>query len=86
MVKLWDVSTRQELATLKGTRTRFIQWHSRPTARRLLLQRDKTVKLWDVSTRQELAMLKGHTEYVSSLAFSPDKKRMCWQAGAGIRR
>jgi WD40 repeat protein len=30
------------------------------------------VKLWDISTRQELATLRGHSDYVHSVAFSPD--------------
>jgi WD40 repeat protein len=34
------------------------------------------VKLWDAVTGQELATLKGHSDRVSSVAFSPDGKRL----------
>jgi WD40 repeat protein len=35
-----------------------------------------TVKLWDAETGQDLLTLRGHTAWVSSLAFSPDGKRI----------
>jgi len=34
------------------------------------------VKLWDAMSAQERVVLKGHTGWVSSLAFSPDGKRL----------
>lgn len=37
---------------------------------------DSTVKLWDVTTGQELLTLKGHAGNVTSVAFSPDGKRL----------
>jgi WD40 repeat protein len=37
---------------------------------------DGTVKLWDVVTGQEVLTLKGHAAGVSSVAFSPDGKRL----------
>jgi WD40 repeat protein len=33
---------------------------------------DQTVKLWDVATGQEVRTLSGHTDWVRSVAFSPD--------------
>jgi WD40 repeat protein len=33
---------------------------------------DNTVKLWDVSTGRDLGTLNGHTDFVWSVAFSPD--------------
>src|SRR5262249_11361455 len=35
---------------------------------------DTTVKLWDMATKQELTTFRGHTNYIYSLAFSPDSK------------
>jgi WD40 repeat protein len=35
---------------------------------------DKTVKLWIVESQKEVTTLQGHSEYVNSVAFSPDGK------------
>jgi WD40 repeat protein len=34
------------------------------------------VTVWDAATGQETLTLKGHTDSVSSVAFSPDGKRL----------
>jgi WD40 repeat protein len=34
------------------------------------------VKVWDAATGQDLLSLKGHTEAVTSVAYSPDGKRI----------
>jgi WD40 repeat protein len=35
---------------------------------------DKTVKLWSVELQKEVTTLQGHSEFVHSVAFSPDGK------------
>jgi WD40 repeat protein len=35
---------------------------------------DKTVKLWDAATGKEITTVIGHSNYVYSVAFSPDRK------------
>jgi WD40 repeat protein len=35
---------------------------------------DNTIKLYDLNTVTELKTLKGHTNWVNSVAFSPDSK------------
>ncbi|WP_366932299.1 hypothetical protein [Nostoc sp. NMS8] len=37
---------------------------------------DHTVKLWHVSTGQELYTLNDHSDWVNSVAFSPDSKTL----------
>ena len=37
---------------------------------------DRKVKLWDTDSGQELMTLSGHTDYVFSVAFSPDGKTL----------
>ena len=52
-------------------------WPSAPTAKRLASASwDATVKVWDAATGQELLSLKGHTNWVYSVAFSPDGRRL----------
>ena len=34
------------------------------------------MKVWDAASGQETLTLKGHTDWVSSVAFSPDGKRL----------
>ena len=73
-VKLWDVSNRRNIATLKG-HTRLVTAVSFSPPDGILLvsgSDDNTIKLWDVSNRRNIATLKGHRSWVSSVVFSPD--------------
>ena len=71
-VLLWDVATREQVATLghrlwvnavsfspDGALLASGLWH-------------RTVLLWDVATREQVATLEGHTNVVYSVSFSPD--------------
>ena len=48
------------------------------------------MKVWDAATGQEMLTLKGHTSGVSSVAFSPDGKRIAQRQfgrdGEGVGR
>jgi WD40 repeat protein len=37
---------------------------------------DNTLKVWDAQTGQETLSLKGHSNWVTSVSFSPDGKRI----------
>jgi WD40 repeat protein len=39
------------------------------------------VRLWDAATGEELVRLPGHSDYVFSLAFSPDGKTLVSSSG-----
>jgi WD40 repeat protein len=42
---------------------------------------DNTVRVWDAATGAEVAVLRGHAGYVSSVAFSPDGRRLASSGG-----
>ena len=76
-VRLWDVATRTNIATLKGHTNTIHSVAFSPDG--ILLasgSNDGTVRLWDVATRTSIATLEGHKTgglgTVRSVAFSPD--------------
>ena len=67
-VKLWDVVTRETIATLEGAHASFS-----PDGNLLAFVSDgNLIKLWDVGSRATIATLEGHTGGVQSISFSPD--------------
>jgi WD40 repeat protein len=83
-LKLWDVATGAEIATLKGHTGPVADVVFSPDGARIAsASHDKTVKLWDAATGEETLTLKGHTGRVASVAFSPDGSRI---ASAGEDR
>ena len=71
-VKLWDVATKTEVATLQGHRDEVTSVSFSPDGTLLASgSRDNTVKLWDVATQERIATL-GHGADVNAVSFSPD--------------
>ena len=70
-VKLWDIATKQNIATFEGQCVAFS-----PNGRTLATGTYNTLKLWDVGTQRNIATLKGRTRQANSLAFSPDGKML----------
>ncbi|WP_406696982.1 WD40 repeat domain-containing protein [Singulisphaera sp. Ch08] len=76
-VKLWNVATGREMATLTGHEGWVAAAQFSPDGTVLATgSHDQTIRLWDVATRQELATLRGHTGNVYSVAFSPDGSQL----------
>ena len=74
-IKLWDVTSRQNIATLKGHEFPVWSVAFAPDGKTLASASwDETIKLWDTRTGQQLATLKGHKNFVYSVAFAPDGK------------
>src|ERR1043165_8656963 len=72
-VKMWDVTTGQEIGVLQG--------HGRAVAKVAFSRdgkflatagTDNTIKIWDLAAKRDLITLTGHTANIDSLDFSPD--------------
>lgn len=74
-LKIWDVTQRRELHTIRGHRDNIFSVAFSPDGKWLATcSYDKLIKLWDVATGTELKTLKDHTDAVFAVAFSPDGK------------
>jgi WD40 repeat protein len=73
-VKLWDVASRKQLATLSGHTDAIRAVAFSPDASILATvgDKDRTIKVWDVASGEEQVTLQGHTAEVRSVAFGPD--------------
>jgi WD40 repeat protein len=72
-IKVWSVSTKEELATLRGHKWGILQTAFSADGKLLISGSiDNTARIWDISARREVAVLQGHTSGVHSVAFSPD--------------
>jgi hypothetical protein len=70
-IRMWDVSTGQNIKTFTGHTGRINSLAFSPDGRHILsAARDNLVKIWDAATGQELRTLTGHTGEVRSIAFS----------------
>ena len=72
-IRLWDVASRREIATLTGHADAVQVVAFSPDGRTLASGgSDGGAKLWDVGAGQETATLAGHTDRVSAVVFSTD--------------
>ncbi|XYI01494.1 eIF2A-related protein [Sorangium sp. So ce1128] len=72
-VRIWDTSTRNELARFRGhsNAVRAVTWH--PDGKHLASAGDdQTVRIWDAGTGKEIARLKGHSDWVMAVVWHPD--------------
>src|SRR5262249_35123391 len=79
IVKLWDVSTGRELRKLNeytGVSTGSNAMAYSPDGVMLATIVREGVVLWNLVTSQKEIILKGHAQPVTTLAFSPDGKRL----------
>ena len=77
MAKIWDLSSGQELVTLKGHADRLTSVAFRPDGQRIATgSADRAIKIWNPSTGQEVLTLRGHTQSVDCVAYSPDGENL----------
>ncbi|MCB8753271.1 serine/threonine-protein kinase [Planktothrix agardhii] len=82
-IKLWDVHSQREIATLTGNSNDVWSVALSPDGRTLASGSEKTIKLWDVHSQREIATLTGHSYPVWSVAFSPDGRTLASGSGDG---
>jgi WD40 repeat protein len=85
-VKLWDMKTTKERATLKGHQDKVSCIGFSPDGTTLAsASGDGTVKLWGATSGKELAAFKGKglAREVSSVAFSPNGEMLAWGGCGG---
>lgn len=76
-LKLWNLTTVKEIATLEGNAGSVHSVATSPDGSIVASGNgDNTIKLWNLSTRQEIRTLQGHSSSVESVAISPDGKML----------
>lgn len=74
-LKLWNLGTGKEIATLEANAGSVNSIATSPDGRTLASGNgDKTVKVWNLLTGQEIRTLYGHLSSVESVAISPNNK------------
>lgn len=76
-MKMWSLTTSQEICTLKGHTSRVNLIAITPDGQTLISSsEDKTVKVWNLARGQEIRTLEGNFKSVNNLAISPDGKTL----------
>jgi serine/threonine protein kinase len=73
LIKIWDLTTGQELRSLIGHSSYINTIAITPDGQSILSgSADRTVKVWDLQTGQLLRTLEGHKGYINAIAISPN--------------
>lgn len=74
---MWDARTGEEITTLNGHTSGFIDACFSPDGNRIAsVSYDKAINLWDAFTAIKIATLTGHSDRVTGVCFSPDASRI----------
>jgi WD40 repeat protein len=77
IIRVWDVSTGEQLMTFSGHSGEVLSVDVSPDGLTLASASvDKTARIWDAVTGQEIATLEGHTDYVALVVFAPDGRKL----------
>jgi WD40 repeat protein len=81
-IRLWDVATGKNTATLKGHAGMVWSVVFSPNGKTLASSsHDGTVKLWDVATGKNTTTFQANTGFFGSVAFSPDGRTLASGGG-----
>ncbi|MEH1919359.1 trypsin-like peptidase domain-containing protein [Nostoc sp.] len=76
-IKIWNISTGQEIRTLNGHSGSVNSVAFSPDGRTLASGSDETIKIWNIATGQEIRTLNGHSSSsIRSVAISPDGRTL----------
>jgi WD40 repeat protein len=76
-VRLWDLGSKETIATFKGHASNVTSVVFSPDGKALVSgSDDHIVKVWDISALRDRDVLRGHSDGVYRIAFSPDDKTL----------
>jgi len=85
-LKVWDTESGREIMTLEGHAGEVRCLAFNPDGSRIVSSGgwadtsqqvdDKTLRVWDAQSGAELMILRGHEDWIRSVAFSPDGRRI----------
>ena len=85
-IKLWDVATNKELATIKGHHQAVWSLSFSPDGKTLASASwDGTIKLWDVAAGKARATLQARSGWFDTVAFSPDGTTLAYADNGMIK-
>ncbi len=86
MIMIWDVSTGEQLITIRGHAQGVTSVAFSPDGARLAsASMDKTIRLWNASTGEHLETIRGHDEPVISITFSPRGEQLASSSRSTVR-
>ena len=76
VLKIWDLVTSQELQTLKGSKSCFVEAVALSADGRWAVSgyNDNTLIVWDLKTHQEPRILSGHDDPIKSVVVTEDSR------------
>jgi WD40 repeat protein len=83
-VKLWDVASGCNVATLNGHDERVCSVAFSPDGNTLASASHSTINLWDIPSGRRKCVHKGGIEKVECLAFSPNGRTLAWGTDSSI--
>jgi WD40 repeat protein len=76
-LKVWDLDSGRELATLQGHASVVTACAVTPDGRRVVsASADQALTVWDLDSGRELATLQGQAAHVTACAVTPDGRRV----------
>jgi len=76
-VKLWDVTARKELRTLRGHSNRVLSIAISPDSKTLAsASEDRSLRIWEIASGRQQSILFGHSSGIEAVTFDADGKTL----------